>query len=44
MKIDEPKTPYHDPANPVQSDAISESDLASRLEKADVPKVGFYGF
>ena len=32
MKIDEAKTPYHDPSNPVESVPLSESDLASRLQ------------
>ena len=31
MKIDEAKTPYHDPNNPVESAPLSETDLMSRL-------------
>merc|ERR1712002_1126904 len=31
MKIDEAKTPYHDPNNPVESEPLSETDLLSRL-------------
>lgn len=38
MKIDEAKTPYHDPSNPVQSAALSETDLISRLEQAAPPR------
>merc|ERR1712167_246075 len=34
MKIDEAKTPYHDPSNPVQSEALSETDLMTRLEQS----------
>merc|ERR1711990_674246 len=34
MKIDEAKTPYHDPTNPIQSEALSEADLMSRLEQS----------
>merc|ERR1711976_982959 len=32
MKIDEAKTPYHDPNAPVESAPLSESDLMSRLQ------------
>merc|ERR1712212_1303630 len=38
MKIDEPKTPYHDPSNPVQSDTLNESDLLTRLNNAAPPQ------
>ena len=31
MKIDEAKTPYHDPNAPVESAPLSESDFADRL-------------
>ena len=34
MKIDEPKTPYHDPSNPVTAEMISEEDLEQRLKNA----------
>jgi len=34
MKIDEPKTPYHDPANPVTAEMLSEEDLEQRLKNA----------
>ena len=39
MKIDEAKTPYHDPNNPVESVPLSESDLLARLEKDQTPAV-----
>ena len=39
MKIDEPKTPYHDPENPVTSDMLNENDLMSRLTDGKLPKV-----
>ena len=39
MKIDEPKTPYHDPENPVTSDMLNEDDLMSRLTDGKLPKV-----
>ena len=39
MKIDEAKTPYHDPNNPVESEPLSESDLLARLEKDQTPAV-----
>ncbi|CAG5091350.1 Oidioi.mRNA.OKI2018_I69.PAR.g12992.t1.cds [Oikopleura dioica] len=39
MKIDEPKTPYHDPENPVTSDMLNEDDLMSRLNDGKLPKV-----
>merc|ERR1712130_649458 len=37
MKIDEPKTPYHDPANPVTAEMLSEEDLEQRLKKRNTP-------
>ena len=39
MKIDEAKTPYHDPENPVTSDMLNEDDLMSRLNDGKLPKV-----
>ena len=35
MKIDEAKTPYHNPDAPVESAPLSESDLAARLLQSD---------
>ena len=39
MKIDEPKTPYHDPENPVTSEMLNEDDIAQRLVDNAAPKV-----
>ena len=39
MKIDEPKTPYHDPENPVSAEMLCENDIASRLNEGHTPKV-----
>lgn len=39
MKIDEPKTPYHDPSNPVTTEMLSESDIQDRLKSNVTPKV-----
>ena len=38
MKIDEAKTPYHNPDAPVESAPLSESDLAARLLQSEPPK------
>ena len=38
MKIDEAKTPYHDPENPVSAAMLSETDLENRLQNI-TPKV-----
>jgi hypothetical protein len=38
MKIDEAKTPYHDPDHPVTSEMLNEADIARRLEENMVPK------
>ena len=39
MKIDEAKTPYHDPENPVTSEMLNEDDIAQRLVDNAAPKV-----
>ena len=39
MKIDEPKTPYNDPENPVTTEMLNEDDMAQRLTDNTTPKI-----